>query len=112
MLALPLAFLLTGCAEKGEDYQFENAPASDSSEAEASQPEERSGEAIYNQYCANCHGAEGMGVPNVGPSLLDKLEYPDEEIIGTMLNGFGTMPSIPISREEATAVLDYMREHF
>lgn len=32
---------------------------------------ERSGKVIYEQYCVECHAADGTGVANLGPNLTD-----------------------------------------
>ena len=32
------------------------------------------GETVYEEHCASCHGLEGRGVPQAGPSLLDSGE--------------------------------------
>jgi ubiquinol-cytochrome c reductase cytochrome c subunit len=32
------------------------------------------GETLYEEHCASCHGLEGRGVPQAGPSLLDSGE--------------------------------------
>lgn len=76
-----------------------------------------SGEALYSQYCAMCHGKDGkgampgttdLGQPN-GP-----LSQSDKVVIERTLKGYKTMPAMDgqISRSQAQEILAYMRKAF
>ena len=122
MLSILFPFLLIGCGEKEENYQFGNTNSAEPSQSEASQPEanepentpsdESNGEALYNQHCANCHGIDGSGVDDVGPSFLNELHHSDAELIEVMLEGRGSMPPTPITQEEAESIMEYIRTNF
>ena len=60
--------------------------------AEASAAVDLSGEELYLQNCARCHGAELQGV--VGPSLVGVTErHTDESILGILQNGISIIGS-------------------
>lgn len=67
---------------------------------------EISGEQLYNQYCARCHGPDGRGVPSQ-PAARDRLSDPrimgmmsDEHIRGVILAG--KPPNMPAFQGEFT----------
>lgn len=47
------------------------------------------GERLYERYCANCHGADGMGLKNLYPPLnqSDYYEENQDKIACIILNG-------------------------
>ncbi len=64
-------------------------------------PEDASGEEIYAQLCARCHGAEldgGIGPP-LGPGSPSEKES-DEFLEFSIMNGRGRMPSFSSSLDE------------
>jgi mono/diheme cytochrome c family protein len=72
--------------------------------------EATSGEAVYRESCATCHGGSGEG--GSGPSLVgvdDRLSR--AEHIDIVREGRGNMPGwdASLSREEIEAVVDYER---
>ena len=74
--------------------------------------EDATGEEIYAQLCARCHGADlGGGVgPDIGPSSNAAAED-DEYLEFTVLNGRGRMPSFSsLDAEQVDRLVDYMRE--
>ena len=72
------------------------------------------GPAIYQAFCATCHGKEGQGF--VGPSLVDTaVKYPDvASEIAVVTNGRGEMPawSGRLTSEQIATVVDYTRTEF
>ena len=72
-----------------------------------------SGPALYGQYCAGCHGADGR--PNVPDSpdfsLGDSLRRNDRDLIDSIRFGVRTMPGFgfQLSREEILDVLFHIR---
>ncbi len=62
------------------------------SEAELTQ-----GQALYEQYCAECHGAIGEGVPDFGPRLVTLPPMRAVEIINFTRVGSAQTPAIPSS---------------
>lgn len=76
-------------------------------------PEDASGEEIYAQLCARCHGADlGGGIaPELGPGSSSADET-DEFLEFTIMNGRGRMPSFSSSLDEVQLdrLVAYMRE--
>ena len=71
------------------------------------------GEEIYAQLCARCHGADLSG--GVGPPLdsgSNAAGETDEYLEFTILNGRGRMPSFSNSLDDAQLdrLVDYIRE--
>lgn len=86
------------------------------------------GEAVYNQYCAECHGIDGEGQPNwqrPGPdgrlpapphdSAGHTWHHPDQQLLGIIARG-GLLPNsdMPgyegiLTEEEMVAVLEYIK---
>ncbi|MBZ0291096.1 MAG: c-type cytochrome [Anaerolineae bacterium] len=62
------------------------------SEAELAQ-----GQTLYTQHCAECHGAMGKGVPDVGPRLVTLPPMRAVEIINFARVGSAQTPAIPSS---------------
>lgn len=75
--------------------------------------DDATGEEIYGQLCARCHGPElGGGVgPPIGPGSALVSET-DEYILFTVVNGRGRMPSFSSSLDEAQLdrLVSYIRE--
>ena len=83
------------------------------------------GEAIYKQFCATCHGADGKGALPGAPDFTDpggRLSKSDEVLLKHMLEGFqspGSPMAMPpkggnpgLSVDELRATLAYIRERF
>lgn len=71
------------------------------------------GEEIYVQLCARCHGEDLGGV--VGPALgagSGAVGRTDEYLIATITNGLGSMPSYRrgLEPDQIERVVAYMRE--
>lgn len=82
---------LLGGGEPAQTAQ--NAPPPASPQGAALTPVQlvASGQSLYGQFCANCHGAQAEG--KRGPSL-HKLGDPDAKIARNIANGFpGAMPA-------------------
>lgn len=76
-------------------------------------PEDATGEEIYAQLCANCHGDDlsgGVG-PALGPGSASVGES-DEFLEFTIVNGRGRMPSFESSLDDAQLdrLVGYIRE--
>lgn len=76
-------------------------------------PEDASGEEIYAQLCANCHGADlegGVGPP-LGPGS-NAAEQPDAFLEVTILAGRGRMPSFSstLNQAQVDRLIGYIRE--
>lgn len=83
----------------------------------AQRPGATGGEALYVEYCAMCHTANGMGT-----GLLARRGRPEAEleqrgdlaaafVILAARNGIGNMPAIPrgeVSDEDMQAIADYL----
>ncbi|HEX8712963.1 MAG TPA: c-type cytochrome [Terracidiphilus sp.] len=69
------------------------------------------GEQIYSQQCAICHGVNRAGSPPTFPSLVgieDRLGR--EKITAAIHNGTGRMPSFPnLDEPKVAALLDFLR---
>lgn len=74
--------------------------------------EDASGEEIYAQLCANCHGADLGGAvgPSLGPDSNASAET-DEFVEFTVVNGRGRMPSFPsLDDGQLDRLVAYIRE--
>lgn len=76
-------------------------------------PSNATGQEIYTQVCATCHGADlsgGIGLP-LGPGS-NAANQPDEYLRVTITNGRGRMPSFAntLSESQIDAVIGYIRE--
>lgn len=70
------------------------------------------GEEIYAQLCARCHGADLSGgvAPALGPDTSAAAED-DEYLEFTVINGRGRMPSFPsLSDEQVDRLVAFIRE--
>jgi cytochrome c551 len=71
-----------------------------------------SGEEIYQQVCANCHGNDLNG--GVGPAVgagSNSAAQDDDFLVLTITRGRGSMPSFDstLSDEQISRVVDYLR---
>jgi mono/diheme cytochrome c family protein len=76
-------------------------------------PEEATGEEIYLQLCANCHGDSLQGA--VGPALgpgSDSAQQPDEFLTVAISQGRGRMPSFQssLSDEQVVRLVGFIRQ--
>lgn len=75
--------------------------------------EDATGEEIYGQLCARCHGGglEGAVGPGLGPGSATASET-DEYIEFTVINGRGRMPSFSstLDQGQIQRLVDYIRE--
>jgi mono/diheme cytochrome c family protein len=76
-------------------------------------PDDATGEEIYLQLCANCHGDSLQGA--VGPSLgagSDAANQPDEFLKVTITEGRGRMPSFQssLSSDQVDRLVSFIRE--
>lgn len=76
-------------------------------------PDDASGEDIYVELCARCHGADmsgGVGPP-LGPGSNAAAET-DEFLEFTIVNGRGRMPSFSstLADDQVERLVGYMRE--
>jgi mono/diheme cytochrome c family protein len=94
------------CAATGLDFASGDAAA---------------GEEIYSGYCASCHGADGMGLPDApaaGSRGADLHEHvnaamSDDCWVDVIKNGEGVMAGIPgITDQQLVDVIAYMNASF
>jgi mono/diheme cytochrome c family protein len=93
LLAVLILLVLTACVGR---------PAQDAS-----------GEEIYLQLCANCHGDDlsgGLG-PALGPGS-NAAQQPDEFLVATITQGRGRMPSFAttLTDEQVDRLVSHLRE--
>jgi len=74
--------------------------------------EARSGEQVYADSCAQCHGGDGQG--GIGPQLADGAvaeSLSEQDQIEVITNGRNNMPAFGdgLSAEEIQAVTDFTR---
>lgn len=70
------------------------------------------GEGLFAEWCSSCHGAAGEG--SYSAPALDR-EVPrksDEQLISIILNGEDDMSPVPVTAEEAAAIVAYLRTLF
>lgn len=95
----------------------EAAPAAAAKAPAAAAPD---GEAIYNQYCVACHGADGKGNNGLGGSYADVLPgKTDAELIASIKNGktSATGAAMPpwggtLKDDQIEAVLGYVKSKY
>jgi mono/diheme cytochrome c family protein len=76
-------------------------------------PADATGEEIYLQLCANCHGEGYQG--GLGPALgpeTDSAAQPDEFLRVTIMEGRGRMPSFQssLSDDQVDVLISHLRE--
>jgi len=84
----------------------------DESLESASTPEQ-AGQQIFSTFCAGCHGFNGIAAYPSAPSFArgERLDKSDKELMESMLNGLGVMPSWQgtLSTEMLLSTLTYIR---
>lgn len=84
------------------------------------------GEALFNQHCATCHMADGGGVPNFQPPILDSpvLAAERERLVAVIRAGSAALKDRPnpmgwemppfgfLPDPELNALVDYVRQRF
>jgi uncharacterized membrane protein SirB2 len=66
-----------------------------------------SGQVLYTDNCALCHGGDGkLGM--AGAADLSKTQLDKSAIQQTILNGKGLMKAVPLTPEQATAVAEFV----
>jgi mono/diheme cytochrome c family protein len=66
------------------------------------------GQRVYLQKCAACHGAQAQG--GSGPALRENpIRKVPQAVSEIVTRGRGSMPAIPLSTEELEALLDYLK---
>jgi mono/diheme cytochrome c family protein len=112
----------------GEDAEAEDGNGEDAEAEETAQATNVSGEDLYTQNCAKCHGEDAGGRMDgtLAPSLLTVFDrHAEATILGILRNGIimphggpimppwqnGYMyPDSRLSDEELEAIVDYLRE--
>lgn len=71
---------------------------------------ENVGQAVYTNYCGNCHGLERKGVPPTIPSLLEiGSKYNSDSLERLITKGRGAMPAFDhISSENRKVIVEYL----
>lgn len=76
--------------------------------AQQSTPGSASGQQVFLQKCATCHGPQAQG--GVGPKLAgNPITKVPEAVSEIVRNGRGKMPAVPLSDGELKAVLEYLQ---
>jgi len=74
------------------------------------------GKKLYGDRCALCHGSGGDGKGVIMQTAPFDAEFwkksDDAAMAKTIVEGKGRMPAIPLSPEEAKAVVEYMKSSF
>lgn len=95
-----------------------NDPADDKSATETDEPtraeriadltgDATAGASVYSDNCALCHAADGSGTS--GPNIQDPSAYNQDDLITTVLDGQGTMPSFDaLEDQEIADVIAYV----
>jgi mono/diheme cytochrome c family protein len=118
-LFVPVSFLFLN---KSKDFAEKDVEIK-SSYQKSSLP----GEKVYKQYCISCHQADGGGVPNMNPPLINTTYVlgDKEHLIKILLKGLNEnieidgetftnpMPALNILKDQEIAdVLTYVRNSF
>ncbi len=120
---LVAAGLLAGCAAVATAQNAEGEPAAQAGPPPmpqpvtmAQRPDATGGEALYVEYCAMCHTANGMGTGLLArrmdtPLLEDRDNLAAPFVVIAARNGIGNMPAIPrgeVSDEDLQAIAEYL----
>ena len=99
--------MVVACGGGGEATRSDTIPALDG--------DATAGATVYNDNCALCHAASGLGV-NDGATGADLTEAAgeaseDAELIGYIINGEGDMPAFAdLTDQEIADVLAYIHD--
>ena len=96
-----------------------DGPKSPSGPAPKAPAELETGEKLFNNHCAGCHGIGAKGTDR-GPTFLSKIYEPNHHADASFRmapqNGvrahhwnFGDMPKIAVSPEELNEIIPYIR---
>ncbi|HLU76661.1 MAG TPA: c-type cytochrome [Burkholderiales bacterium] len=106
--------VLSGSAEAtAEQTAAAAAPAASGAQAAAGPV---SGEAVFNQACAACHGTGVMGAPKIGDAAQwgGRISKGKDGLYASALNGMGLMPprggNLALTDEQVKAAVDYILE--
>ncbi|MBL8678151.1 MAG: cytochrome c [Myxococcales bacterium] len=98
------------------DARTHDAPPTDAasdSGALASDGPMLDGAALYTRLCATCHGPHGEGVSPRGPAISREVRgESDRDLRRLFATGEDDMPPVPMTDEEAAALIAYLRERF
>lgn len=116
------AAVLAGCAgiaaaQGAQKEQQAGPPPMPQPLTLAQRPDATGGEALYIEYCAMCHAANGMGTGLLArrgrdPAELEKrADLAAGFVVIAARNGIGNMPAIPrgeVSDEQLQAIAEYL----
>jgi mono/diheme cytochrome c family protein len=116
VLFLPLVTLLsagcaeerTACAPDTDDGTSDTSGNEDTSNPDDTAPLEPNGQELFTDFCASCHGADARGGSERGIDR-DVQNMPDADVVRIILNGAGEMAPVPVTEEEAYAIVGYIR---
>jgi len=106
---------------------FKYQPSEKREEAYTFQQQKKPGEIVYKKYCISCHQADGGGVPNMSPSLIQGSFVLGEKqpLVKIVLNGLknvtindktynNPMPALGtiLKDKQIADVLTYVRNSF
>jgi cytochrome c6 len=101
VLIFAISFILPSCTSEGN-----------SSQKESENTEVLSGESLYQQHCASCHGTDGKlglsGAADLSSSTLSVEEI--NKVIREGRNGMPPMKEILVEQENIDKVSDYVYE--
>ncbi|WP_181347278.1 cytochrome c551 [Thalassobacillus sp. CUG 92003] len=107
--------LVLGACGGGGDENGSEEPADEGGGSETEEPADEgdgevdtaAAEEAFQQNCASCHGSDLSG--QAGPSLQEVgSEYSQEDILGIIQNGKGSMPSGQASGEDAELIASWL----
>jgi mono/diheme cytochrome c family protein len=104
--------LLVSCAPAEPACVGTNDVTDTGSDTDTSEPQDTAppptGEELYTDFCASCHGADARGGSERGIDR-DVQNMPDADLVRIILNGAGEMAPVPVSEDEAYAIVAYIR---
>lgn len=111
LLASALFLMLPACSGSKDDTSGGDDTSSVTGDA-------TSGETLFTDSCAGCHGSDGTGGLDIGgtPSADLTVEVPeksDSELSDIIMNGYGSaMPSQYTDAQDVADVIAYLRATF
>ena len=113
ILLVSVTSLLVSCAPEepaciGKDDVTETGGDTDTAQPQDTAPTPPTGQELYTDFCASCHGADARGGSERGIDR-DVVNMPDADLVRIILNGAGDMAPVPVSEDEAYAIVAYIR---
>ena len=119
-LIFVLGFVVACKAEVTDNSDTSDTPPEDTSgsadtgdttpvDTGETEPEEETGQSLFNDHCSGCHAPDGSGT-SIGPPILHEVDHHDDAfLVDLILNGRGQMEGVDVTPGQAQLIVDFMR---